>query len=210
MNNKGGVRKVKEVRGIVHHAILLTRVIEDKRVEEELSGMKCADAEEICNHQVGDRRLLRASKYGGCVIQTGVGRGHECFWDCSENSGLVENEGRELKGGVGEVFSQLGVLDQVVEYVWGSEVMPHDAVAGLGGVDPHSSCPQAQGITEPQMGGISEDNIGQVSGPNHFMLREVPPVRNLLVKGCQNPGPLPPPLVQITLNVVNVCHRPWH
>ena len=73
MSEEMGFRIIKEEIGIIHHAILLTQVVEDIRVEEELYGMKRGGAEDICNHWVGSRRLPRAIQDGGSIIRNRAG-----------------------------------------------------------------------------------------------------------------------------------------
>ena len=69
VGEKGGVRKFKKARGVIGHAILDAWVIKDRGIDEELSRMKRAEAEEVRHHQVYRGGLLRAPGDGGSVVR---------------------------------------------------------------------------------------------------------------------------------------------
>ena len=52
MGEKGGVRKFKQARGIICHAILDAWVIKNRGIDEELPRMKRAEAEEVRHHRI--------------------------------------------------------------------------------------------------------------------------------------------------------------
>ena len=98
----------------------------------------------------------------------------------------MENEGGNIKVGVGESSSGVSHQDQFIDNVWWSAVMPHNAYAKIGGFEPHYSGTQAGSIAEPHMSGISANDIGQVSGLICRLHSEGLLIQNLLVKGQQN------------------------
>ena len=69
MGKKGGVRKFKQAKGVIYHAILDAWVIKNRGIDEELPRMKRAEAEEVRNHRIYCRGLLRAPGDGGSVIR---------------------------------------------------------------------------------------------------------------------------------------------
>ena len=50
VGEKGGVRKFKQVRGVICHEIIDVWVIKNRRVEEEILRMERAEAEKVRHH----------------------------------------------------------------------------------------------------------------------------------------------------------------
>ena len=60
------------------------------------------------------------------------------------------------------------------------------------------------------MVGLATDSLSQVSGTIRWLRSKVPPVRNVLVKVQQGPGPVLPLLGQHALNMVKVFYLPGY
>ena len=78
-------------------------MVEDRRIEKELSRTKRVEAADIRNHWFDGGHLPHYPLDGGSVVQTGAGRGRANFWDCHKKSGLAKNEGGEMEVGVGDI-----------------------------------------------------------------------------------------------------------
>ena len=124
-------------------------MVEEGRDEEEMSGMKHMDAEEMRNHRFDGRRRPCAPQNNGSIIRTGSGRGHTCFQDCHEKSVVMEDEGRNIEVGVGNRSLRVGYQYQVTADVWRPVVTPHNDAVSPGGVITHASGTQARSVAEP-------------------------------------------------------------
>ena len=127
--------------------------------------MKRADAEEVRNHRVDSGGLACAPRDVGVAVQTRAWRGRSRCQDCQNKSGLINNEGRDIKVGVFELSLWFGRQDQVIDNFRQPGVVLYKATSIPRWFKPHAPSPEAQSAVEPQMGGISTDDIIQVRGP---------------------------------------------
>ena len=97
--------------------------------------MKCADAEEVRNHQADSVHIPCSLGYGWSDVGPKAGCRHDHFGDLLKQSSLVGGKGRELEVGVGYAPPRIGIQYQGFGDVCWPGVTQHDACASIISID---------------------------------------------------------------------------